>query len=518
MPLGADLIIVNGNIITMDPTNPTGTALAVKSYKILAVGTDEQILDLVRDAQRVIDLGGKTVIPGFVDAHTHLTSSGVRSTHVQLSTARSIEIALTRMGKAVKSKPAGEWVRGQAWDESKWPQKRYITARDLDALSTEHPIAATRIDGHLVSVNTLAFKKLNVPIQHEGVEKDKTGKPTGVLKDIDETFKKLRAGPEEVRRGVLAGNKIANELGITAAVDNVSEGYLREIRAAETSNQLTVRMIVNLPAHQMKHMIELGLTSGMGSPLVRIGGVKSFVDGSIGARTAYLNEDYSDDSGNKGLLLIDQKKLTRFVDKAVENNIQTVTHAIGDAAIEVVIAAFEDIGDKLRVRKQRHRIEHAELISENQIRRAVSLGLILSMQPNFVGQWQKKGGMYYDRLGAERVEIMHMFRLALDNGARLCFGSDGMPYGPLYGIWCAINHPSRKKGRLTLDEALRCYTMESAYSAFMENNIGSLTTGKRADFVMLSDNIMEVPAGKIRSVKVDMTAVGGIIEYSSVRA
>jgi predicted amidohydrolase YtcJ len=211
-----------------------------------------------------------------------------------------------------------------------------------------------------------------------------------------------------------------------------------------------------------------------------------------------------------------KKEIAALIKKATKNGIQTVTHAIGDEAIESVISAFESLSEseRSRLRGQRHRIEHAEMISESQIRRAVSLGLILSMQPNFVGVWQQKGGLYEQRLGPARVASMNMFRVALDNGARVCFGSDGMPYGPLYGIWSATTHPNPKV-RLTVEEALRCYTMESAYSAFMEKTVGSLTEGKRADFAILSNNILTIPPDRIKDLNVEMTIVGGHVEYSA---
>lgn len=517
MKIESDLVVFNGNIITMDPQKPAATALAVKSYKVLAIGEEDELMDLVPDAKRVIDLGGKTVVPGFIDAHTHLSNAGVKSAHVQLDKVGSVGEAIRFLSDAVPKYPKGEWILGYNWDESEWKKKRFITAKDLDNVSKDHPIMATRVCGHLASVNSLGLKKLGIPLDQVGVQRDRLGKPTGVLKDIEEVWEKVRPSLEKIRDGVLAGNKIANEKGITTAVDNASAGTIRHIREIETNNRLTTRMIVNIPVEQIDHMISLGLTSGMGSPLVRVGGVKIFTDGSIGAKTAYVAKGYNDDLKNKGMLLFPQKDYADIVKKAVEHNIQTVTHAIGDEAIEMVITTFEDLDDKSKLRFQRHRIEHAEMINEYQIRRAVSLGLILSMQPNFVGRWQQVGGLYDQRFDAERVRGMNMFRVALDNGARLCFGSDGMPYGPLYGIWSAVTHHNERV-RLSVEEALRCYTMESAYSVFQENALGSLTVGKRADFVVLSDNILEVPADKIIEIDVEMTVLGGIVEYSSSRA
>jgi predicted amidohydrolase YtcJ len=515
MKIEADLVVFNGNIITMDPQKPTATAIAVKSYKVLIIGEDDEVVEMIPNAKRVMDLGGKTVIPGFIDAHTHLTSAGVKAAHVQLGKVGSIEEAVQFLTDAAPKYPKGEWILGYNWDESGWTNKRFIQAKDLDPISKDHPIMATRVCGHLASVNKIGLEKLGISLNQEGVQKDKLGRPTGVLKDIDEVWEKVRPTDEQIQEGVKVGNKIANEKGITTAIDNAASGTLRHIREIETRHELTTRMIVNIPVEQIDLMISLGLTSGMGSPLVRIGGVKIFTDGSIGATTAYVSKGYIDDSKNKGMLLFPREKYEAIVKKAVDNNIQTVTHAIGDEAIEMVISTFEDLPDKSMLREQRHRIEHAEMINEYQIRRAVALGLILSMQPNFVGRWQQVGGLYDQRFDPETVRGMNMFRVALDNGARVCFGSDGMPYSPLYGIWSATTHHNERV-RLNVEEALRCYTMESAYSVFQENALGSLTVGKRADFVVLSENILEVPADRIIEIDIEMTVVGGIVEHSSL--
>ncbi|MFW9847188.1 MAG: amidohydrolase, partial [Candidatus Thorarchaeota archaeon] len=306
-----------------------------------------------------------------------------------------------------------------------------------------------------------------------------------------------------------------NRLGITTVVDNAASGTLRHLREVEKREKLTVRTVFNPPVEQMNDMIKLGLSSGMGSPMVRIGGVKIFTDGSIGAATACLSKEYKSEKGNKGRLLYDKKKYARIIKRAIQNRIQTVTHAIGDAALEMVITAFEELKDKSKIREQRHRIEHAETINEWQIRRAVSLGLILSMQPNFVGRWQHEEGLYDTRLDEETVRGMNMFRVALDNGARLAFGSDGMPYGPLYGIWSATTHPNDRV-RITVEEALRCYTLEAAYASYMDQTVGSLAVGKRADFVVLSEDILNTVPEEINDINVEMTIVGGVVEYTAL--
>jgi predicted amidohydrolase YtcJ len=436
-----------------------------------------------------------------------------------LESSRSAEEAKQALKDVLRRYSPGQWVRGYGWDESFWPEKRYLTAADLDEVSRENPIAVDRVDTHLTSVNSLALKKLGVPLDHEGVLKGKKGKPTGVLRDIDDLWKKMPPSAEEIKQGVVDGNRIAGKYGITSLVDNQPPGILRYVLACEREEALTARMVVNEYSEVTENMIELGITSGMGGSMVRIGGVKSFMDGSIGARTAALSQPYTDDKSNRGRMLVSQKDMQALLKKAVKNDIQTATHAIGDDAIETLISAFENLSESERskVKDQRHRIEHAEMISEDEIRRAVDLGLILSMQPNFVGVWQQKGGLYEQRLGPERVSSMNMFRVALDKEAHVCFGSDGMPYGPLYGIWSATTFPNPKV-RITVEEALRCYTVESAYSIFMERTIGSLKVGKKADFVILSDDVTTIPPARVKDINVETTILGGIVEYSSSSA
>lgn len=516
MEIKADLVAFNGNIITMNPEQPTATAVAVKSYKVLAVGSDEMVMDLSSAANRVIDLGGKTVVPGFIDAHCHLTSKGIRSSYVHLQDTTSPQEVIKRLKAEIPKYDKGEWIRGYGWDESNWDEKRYLTRKDLDEVSKENPIAIDRVDLHLASVNSMALEELGIDLNQEGVEKNKKGKPTGVLKDMEGLYDNIKPSDDDIYEGVIAGNRLANEVGITTAIDNAPAGYLRELRRAERANKLTARMIVNPPVAQIDHLTELGITSGMGGAMVRIGGVKIFTDGSIGARTAAVSESYADDKGNTGKMFMEKEEFSSIIEKAMENDVQTVTHAIGDRAIEMVISAFEDSSYTDRIRNQRHRIEHVEMISLEQIRRAASLGLILSMQPNFVGRWQQKAGLYMDRLGEDRVATMNMFKAALDNGARVCFGSDGMPLGPIYGICSAISHYNPKV-RLDVEEALRCYTMEGAYSSFAENIVGSLKEGKRADFVVLSDNILEVPSENVCDIEVEMTIVGGNVEHTATQ-
>ncbi|MEM2143697.1 MAG: amidohydrolase family protein, partial [Candidatus Thorarchaeota archaeon] len=300
MKLEADLVVLNANVVTMDPAQPEATALAVKNYKFLAVGTDEDMEELVPTARRVIDLGGKTVIPGIVDAHTHITAAGLRSADIDLSSAKSLGDAKRMISASLMRYRMGQWVRAYGWDESKWPEKRYLTASDLDDISREMPIVADRVDGHLTSVNTAALERLKISPEQEGFLKDSEGRPTGVLRDIEGVHDAIIHTPEEMEEGIRRATRLANSHGMTTVVDNISPGVLRYIRECEARNELTARFVVNVPDSQLVHLTSLGVTSGMGTPLVKIGGVKIFADGSIGARTAALSEPYRDEPGNLG--------------------------------------------------------------------------------------------------------------------------------------------------------------------------------------------------------------------------
>ncbi len=516
MKIEADLAIVNAHIITMDPQAPRARALAVKNYKIIAVGSDEDIIDLVPNAKRVMDLGGQTLIPGFVDAHTHLTNTGIKSFQADLTNTVSAADVIKTLRDYTETNNPAAWIVGHGWDESKWKTKKYLTAKDLDRVSTQQPVVAIRIDGHLLVVNTAGLGKMRLDMQQEGVEHGSDGKPTGVFKDVDKMYESIPLTPEEIRAGVVAGTSIAASLGVTTAIDNVAAGYLRNIREVEGNDDLRARYVVNLPEENFKHLLTLGITTGMGTPLTRIGGLKLFSDGSIGAATAAVSKPYKRSKDNLGRLLIEKAKMRKILKKAIAGGIQTLTHAIGDRAIEMVLLAFESLSEEEKelVRGQRHRIEHAEMITEDQIRRAAALGLILSMQPNFVDKWQLEGGLYDQRFDKKRVENMNNFRIALDNGARVCFGSDCMPLGPLYGIYAATTHPNPRV-RLTVQEALTCYTRESAYASFLENTVGSIKEGHRADFVVLSTDILTIPPQRIKDIGVKLTVMGGEVVYSS---
>jgi len=269
---------------------------------------------------------------------------------------------------------------------------------------------------------------------------------------------------------------------------------------------------MNIPLDSFDHYLEAGLKSGFGDEILKLGGVKIFTDGSLGARTAKLYKAYFDDSSTTGDFYIEKDVFQATIQKAIENNWQTVTHAIGDEAIDLVLDTFERINKPEIITAGRHRIEHAEYLLDEKLARANKLGIVLSMQPNFPGRWGRPGQLYEIRLGSEKYKLLNNFRKIIDSKAKLSFGSDNMPLSPLFGIWSVVTHPIDDI-RITVEEAIYHYTMAAAYSSFEENIKGSLEVGKLADFVVLEKNLYQIEPDAVKDVQVLMTFLGGEIVY-----
>lgn len=503
------LIFTNCNIITLEDENYIKNGhIKIFQDKICEVSS------LPYEGNKsdiVIDLHGATILPGFIDSHNHLASTGRIQSYVNLGNTKNIEDAIELIRERVKNTEKGKWIYGWNWDESKWAEKRYLTKDDLDAISTEHPIYLVRVCGHLVSVNSLALEKLDLDMNHPGVIK-KDGKPIGVLKDIVVGFEGVEHTDEDTMNGILVGCRIANELGITTNTDNLRDYQIRPYIRLARERKLTVRMNINIPVEKFDCAKELGLTSGIGGEFLRISGVKIFTDGSIGAKTAAISYDYIDDPNNHGIFTIEKKELLRIYKEANAIGMQTATHAIGDRAIDLVLDCWEEVAKEQNIKPFMHRIEHAEIIRDDQLKRCKELGIVLSMQPNFMGEWGFPGEMYDQRLGHEITKKMNPFRKVINYGIKLCFGSDGMPLGPLYGIWSAVNCPYQDC-KISVLEALKAYTIWGAEVIGQQDKIGTIKKGKLADLVILEENPLEVPEEHIKEIRILYTVVGGKIVY-----
>ncbi|MBD3191333.1 MAG: amidohydrolase family protein [Candidatus Heimdallarchaeota archaeon] len=519
VPIKIDLLVKNGNILTMNKDQPTAEALAVKDGKILSIGSNEQITNRYPHVEKVIDLAGKMVCPGFYDTHTHLLSYGVRSFDVSLTDVQSPQEAIQKIEQRAKKVSPGEWIFGFGWDETNWDEKRPITRQELDQIAPKNPTYIRRVCGHLAVLNSKALQELNIKWDDPDLELDsETDEPTGIIKDaiIDRIAdsKKLQRSQEEINEAVKPACYYANAVGVTSVADNLSISQVKAYITAWRKNELTVRVCMNIPKDHFAHYFNAGLKTGFGDDFLKIGGIKIFTDGSIGAWTAALNEPYYDDDSSLGEFYIEEEKFQALIKKAVKNDWQTATHAIGDRAIEFVLRAFEQIEDPERIKKERHRIEHAEFLLDDQLQRAKELGLILSMQPNFAGRWGRPQQLYELRLGSERYKLLNNFRKIIDANALMTFGSDNMPMDPLYGIWSVVTHPIDDI-KISVPEALYHYTLGAAYSSFDEDIKGSLEPNKLADFVVLEHDILSIDPDEIKNTKVLMTFVNGKKVYDA---
>jgi predicted amidohydrolase YtcJ len=425
--------------------------------------------------------------------------------------------AIEKIKKRVRETPKGKWIFGFGWDESNWDEKRYLTLDELDEIAPNNPLYITRVCGHMAVTNSLGLKELEVSWDDPELEiNPETKKPTGViaspLSHRVGANPKLKKTTEDLLEAIPLANKLANSLGITSVADNLPIISVKAYVLANNKKQLTIRVRMNIPLDSFDYYLEAGMKTGFGDYILKLGGVKIFTDGSLGARTAKLNEAYYDDSSARGDFYIEKEELVESVKKAVENDWQAVIHAIGDEAIELVLDTFEKFGNPELVSKGRHRIEHAEYLQDKNLQRVNKLGIVLSMQPNFPGRWGQPGQLYEIRLGPEKYKLLNNFRKIIDSKAKLSFGSDGMPLGPLFGIWSVVAHPIDDI-RITVEEAIYYYTLGAAYSSFEEDIKGSLEVGKLADFVVLDKNLYQIEPETIKDVQVQMTFFGGKLVY-----
>lgn len=509
----ADAVFYNGKVYSFDPEIGIARAVAVSGGEIIAVGTDSEIKGSAPRGCDKYDLGGKVIVPGFIDSHTHFISMGVDMTNVELMSTKSLEDAVARMNAGSKKVPDGDWVIGAGWSESRWEGGRFLNRDDLDSCCPNHPAVAFRICMHMCALNSRALDLLKLDAKTPGVDTDSGGRMTGIVKEGAMNSVRAATAPGKVKsaKALTLATKRAHSLGVTSVQDNGAAEHLAVYLAAERSDKLGVRVAFNVPCDCLDSMLDLHLSSGLGSDRLRVGGLKVFCDGALGARTAALSEPYSDDLENTGMFVQDRETLDEMVSQADAADIQLVIHAIGDTGIEAALSSIESSLHVTRRRDHRHRIEHLELPSPQHLRRMQRSRIIASMQPNFVGEWGGTNGMYYSRLGEKRAARNNPFREVLGAKVKMVFGSDCMPFSPMYGILSAVIAPHEAQ-RITAEEALAAYTREAAYASFEEDVKGTITPGKHADMVVLSaDPLADVDSLSVSTVL--KTVVGGEVVY-----
>lgn len=470
--------------------------------------------DLVRpESDNVWDAEGCPVLPGFIDAHMHPISMGLKRLRLDLSQVRTLQelLQIVQNASSLVPRSPSRFLIGYDWDESLFAdEKRYPTRWDLDKVAPDVPVALRRIDGHLWVVNTKALRLLNLPSDHPFVFKT-SGQPNGLIADDAIRFLEPFIEPTiaEKREALRIASQIALEHGVTTMADLYAD--LEVYESAIADSDLRVRFICCIlpaTAQQLKAPLQWRIDEERCEAKF----VKLFLDGSIGARTAALREPYADATNETGRLLLRDRVAEGLMLELNEMGWRLAVHAIGDLAIDQAIESFRFVRMEGR-RFLRHRLEHLELLRPEHIGWLSKLNLVASMQPNFVARWQQPNGLYEARLGWERAKRMNPFNSIIKAGITLAFGSDGMPFGPLEGIVGALTHPEPNE-RLTLRQALLAYTQGAAFACGIESQVGTIAPGKLADLVVLSHlNNEEAFVNEWQGVKVIAVFVSGKLEF-----
>lgn len=517
----ADLVLKNANVLTMNPSEPYAEAIAVKDDKIVAAGTNKQVKPWICERTKVMNLKGKTVVPGLIDTHVHMRGFGLYLTRINLRGVDSIRELQQLLQFQIQKAPKRKWILGRGWDQERFAEKRYPNRWDLDEVAPNNPVILTRVCGHICVVNSKALDlsgitKGTAPSGGE-IDKDpETGEPTGILLEnaSDLVWSVVPESGEEELTGICAlACQKAVEAGLTSVHWLVhSPVEIRILQKLRSEGQLPLRVYLVIPVEFLDHLTDAGLVTGFGDHMIKIGGVKILADGSLGGRTAALKLPYDDEPSTRGMMLYSQRSLNKMVLMAHRAGFQLVIHAIGDRAVDMVLKAYEKTLRASQREDHRHRIEHASVLDEKLVQRVKKLDIIASVQPHFVVSdfWVEK------RLGKARARWTYPFRTLIREGVIVAGGSDCPvePISPLLGIYAAVSRKTFPQQRITVKEALRIYTINAAYASFEEEIKGSVEAGKLADLVVLSDDLRKIEPSKIKDVEVEMTIVGGKTVYT----
>jgi hypothetical protein len=530
----ADLALLGGSVWTGDDARPWAEAVAVRGEKIVAVGTSKDIRRLVGPGTRVIDLAGALVVPGFIDSHTHFLDGGFALLSIRLREAKSRDefVAVIR-DKAVEL-AKGEWILNGDWDQQQFDPPELPRRDWIDAATPENPVCVNRHDGHMVLANSLALMRAGItartpsPAGGEILRDSRTGEPTGILKDaaMELVTRHIPEPTAEARlKAAEAALRLAAENGITSTHDMAyGTGNFTVYRQLIDAGKLTCRVFLYVPIPNVDAFSRLSLKTPFGNDFLKIGGLKGFVDGSLGSSTALFFEPYTDDPKGLGLFhpdMIPEGIMEQRIRAADAAGLQVAVHAIGDRANAVLLDIFEKVITQNGPRDRRWRIEHVQHLRPEDMERMARLGIIASVQPYHAiddGRWAEQ------KIGPERCRTTYAFRSLLDKGVRLAAGSDWTvaPLDPLAGIYAAVTrrttdgkHPGGwyPEQKISLEQALRAYTTDGAYAEFAELSKGTIKEGFLADLVVLNRNIFRFPAEEIAEARVQTTVVGGRIVF-----
>jgi predicted amidohydrolase YtcJ len=534
----ADLILWGGNIITLDPRKPSARAVAVKNGRFLRAGSDEEAKALAGSKTRRIDLRGRTVTPGFIDSHQHLSQYGTDLLQVDCSPKRCKTIS--DIQKAVlqetRRNPPGEWVRGVGYDDTKTQGEKRLTRWDLDEVAPGHPVFIQQVSGHWGVVNSKALEAGGIredsPDPSGGAygRDPATGRLNGILYEQAEfafVFEGITGQapiiPPFSRKDRIRGVRLAAKRylasGITSVHDAlVSAQTLETYQEALKTGELKLRVYMLISIEYLPQLRALNLKTGFGNEWLKIGGVKILADGAIAGRTAYLSEPYVG-SEDRGILAVESEQVLHDLIRQGHNaGFQVCVHANGDRVIEMALAGFEKTLEESPRRDHRHRLEHCTVVNPEILKRIKRLRMLVTPFGSYVYHHGEKMVPYY---GMKRVEMMFAHRSFLDYGIAVSGASDNPcgPYEPLLGIQSCVTRRSSAgellgpRQKITVEEAISLYTMASAYASFEEDVKGSITPGKLADLVVLGEDPRKVDPGEIKDIPVEMTIVGGEIKH-----
>ncbi len=526
------LAIVNARVWTANPKQPWASAVAIGGDRIIAVGTSAEISKLARatPSARVIDAAGGLVTPGFIDSHVHFVDGGHRLASVQLRDAKTPEEFAARIKAFAATVPAGTWITGGDWDHTLWggelPHKSWV-----DSITPAHPVWVSRLDGHMALANSAALSAGKVTratpeVDGGTIVRDPDGEPTGILKDNAQSYVgrvEPAASHEMDDRALQAAMKYVAEQGVTSVHDMGGFTNLATFDRAHGRKSLITRVYSVTPISQWERLRDLVAQRGKGDEWIRIGGLKGFVDGSLGSHTAAMLAPFTDSPADSGFLVETENDLYSWASNADKAGLQLVIHAIGDKAIRTQLGIFERVAGENGAKDRRFRIEHAQHIHPTDIPRFAKLGVIPSMQPYHAiddGRWAERV------IGPERSLTTYAFRSLVESGARVAFGSDWFvaPPTPLEGIYAAVTRrtlddrnpdgwiPGEK---ITVEQALRAYTIDAAYASFDEGIKGSIERGKLADLAIIDRDLTQIAAPSIREARVLKTIVGGRVVFEA---
>ncbi len=523
----------NGKIYTVNPAQPWAEAVITNGNKIVFVGTNKDCKSYIDDQTEVIDLEGRLMLPGFIDSHAHIVMGGFYLLSIDLSEVNSKQEFISSLKDYIEANP-DKWITEGNWNHENWDGSPLPCKEWIDEFTPETPVFVVRMDYHMGLANSYALNLAGItketpdPPGGAIVRDPETGEPTGMLKDkaMDLVYAVIPTPKDEdYENAINAALNEAKRFGVTSIHDITYKNHLKYLQRFEKRGELTCRVYSRLMIDLHQDLIDAEIEHNFGSDKLKIGSMKAFADGSLGSNTAWFFDPYDDEPDTCGLAMekMQDGRLKQWMLECDRNKLQLSIHAIGDRAVSELIDIVEEMKKNNDLWDRRFRLEHAQHIRHDDIKRCADLDIIVSAQPYHLfydGDYLEK------KLGEQRIKDSYTFNSFIKNNVKLCFGSDWsvVSLNPMTGIYSAVKRNSLNGKNetgivpeeiITVEEAVKCYTINGAYAAYTEDKLGSIEPGKLADFVVLHENIFEIAHDRIKNVEVDFTIFDGNIVYSA---